>query len=126
MKLAVTCDVAQQVARDSRPVIPGQKWLRRCQLGLMMRAQRQLLGISRRWPIGHNHSQHSVHLICRFVLWGTGETLSPEADQIAMFQVLRRGQEVKISGAGHLNIVEHPASTAPAIKDFIAPARRPG
>ena len=60
------------------------------------------------------------------ILWGTGDTLSPEADQIAMLQVLRRGQEVKISGAGHLNIVEHPASTAPAIKDFIAPARRPG
>ena len=60
------------------------------------------------------------------ILWGTGDTSSPEADQIAMLQVLRRGQEVKIAGAGHLSVVEHPASTAPAIKDFIAPARRPG
>ena len=54
------------------------------------------------------------------VLWGTGDTLSPEADQIAMLQVLRRGQEVKISGAGHLNIVEQPVGTARAITDFIA------
>ncbi len=59
------------------------------------------------------------------ILWGTGDTLSPEADQIAMLQVLRRGQEVKIAGAGHLSIVEQPAGTAPAIKDFIAPVRRP-
>ncbi len=60
------------------------------------------------------------------ILWGTGDTLSPEADQMAMLQVLRRGQEVKIAGAGHLSIVEHPAGTARAIKDFIAPVRRPG
>ena len=60
------------------------------------------------------------------ILWGTGDTLSPEADQIAMLQVLRRGQEVKIAGAGHLSIVEQPAGTARAIKDFIAPVRRPG
>ena len=60
------------------------------------------------------------------ILWGTGDTLSPEADQMAMLQVLRRGQEVNIAGAGHLSIVEQPAGTAPAIKDFIAPARRPG
>ena len=59
------------------------------------------------------------------ILWSTGDTLSPEADQIAMLQVLRRGQEVKIAGAGHLSIAEQPAGTAPAIKDFIAPARRP-
>ncbi len=26
------------------------------------------------------------------ILWGTGDTLSPEADQMAMLQVLRRGQ----------------------------------
>ena len=61
-----------------------------------------------------------MHLICRFVLWGTGETLSPEADQVAMLQVLRRGQEVKIAGAGHLSILEQPAGTARAIMDFIA------
>jgi len=60
------------------------------------------------------------------ILWSTGDTLSPKSDQIAMLQVLRRGQEVKIAGAGHLSIVEQPASTAPAIKDFIAPVRRPG
>ena len=60
------------------------------------------------------------------ILWGTGDTLSPEADQMAMLQVLRRGQEVKITGAGHLSIVEQPVGTARAIKDFIAPARRPG
>ncbi len=60
------------------------------------------------------------------ILWGTGDTLSPEADQIAMLQVLRRGQEVKIAGAGHLSIVEQPAGTAPAITGFIAPVRRPG
>ena len=60
------------------------------------------------------------------ILWGTGDTLSPKADQIAMLQVLRRGQEVKIAGAGHLSIVEQPAGTARAIKDFIAPVRRPG
>ena len=36
------------------------------------------------------------------------------------------GQEVKIAGAGHLNIVEHPAGTARAITDFIAAVRRPG
>jgi pimeloyl-ACP methyl ester carboxylesterase len=60
------------------------------------------------------------------VLWGAEDTLSPEADQIAMLQVLRLGQEVKIAGAGHLSIVEHPTSTARAIKDFIASVRRPG
>ena len=54
------------------------------------------------------------------ILWGTGDTLSPEADQIAMLQVLRRGQEVKIAGAGHLSILEQPAGTARAIMDFIA------
>ena len=60
------------------------------------------------------------------ILWGAEDTLSPEADQMAMLQVLRRGQEVKIAGAGHLSIVEQPAGTARAIKDFIAPVRRPG
>ena len=60
------------------------------------------------------------------ILWGTGDTLSPEADQIAMLQVLRRGQEVKIAGAGHLSILEQPAGTARAIMDFIAAVRRPG
>ena len=40
--------------------------------------------------------------------------------------VLRRGQEVKIAGAGHLNIVEHPVGTARAIAGFIAAVRRPG
>ena len=60
------------------------------------------------------------------IFWGTGDTLSPEADQMAMLPVLRRGQEVKIAGAGHLRFVEQPVGTARAIKDFIAPARRPG
>ncbi len=60
------------------------------------------------------------------IFWGTGDTLSPEADQIAMLQVLRRGQEVKIAGAGHLSIVEQPVGTARAITDFIASVRRPG
>jgi pimeloyl-ACP methyl ester carboxylesterase len=60
------------------------------------------------------------------ILWGTGDTLSPKSDQMAMLQVLRRGQEVKIASAGHLSIVEHPTSTARAIKDFIASVRRPG
>ena len=40
--------------------------------------------------------------------------------------VLRRGQEVKIAGAGHLNIVEHPVGNARAIAGFIAAVRRPG
>lgn len=60
------------------------------------------------------------------VLWGADDTLSPEVDQIAMLQVLRRGQEAKISGAGHLSIVEQPAGTARAIADFIGAVRRPG
>ena len=60
------------------------------------------------------------------ILWGTGDTLSPEADQMAMLQVLRRGQEVKIAGAGHLSIVEQPVGTARAITGFIAAVRRPG
>ncbi len=60
------------------------------------------------------------------ILWGSGDTLSPEADQMAMLQVLRRGQEVRIAGAGHLSIVEQPAGTARAITGFIAPVRRPG
>ena len=92
----------------------------------MMPAQRQLLDISRRWPIEQNHSQHSVHLICRFVLWGAEDTMSPEADQIAMLQVLRRGHEVKIAGAGHLSIVERPVGTERAITDFMAAVCRPG
>ena len=60
------------------------------------------------------------------ILWGSGDTLSPEADQMAMLQVLRRGQEVKIAGAGHLSIVEQPVGTARAITGFIAAVRRPG
>ncbi len=54
------------------------------------------------------------------VLWGAEDTLSPETDQMAMLQVLRRGQEVKISGAGHLSIVEKTADTSLAITDFVA------
>ncbi len=60
------------------------------------------------------------------ILWGTGDTSSPKADQIAMLQLLRRGQEVKIAGAGHLSVVEHPVGTARAIAGFIAAVRRPG
>ena len=56
------------------------------------------------------------------VMWGAEDTMSPAADQMAMLQVLRSGQEVKISGAGHLSIVEHPAATARAIAKFIAVA----
>ena len=56
------------------------------------------------------------------VMWGAEDTMSPAADQMAMLQVLRSGQEVKISGAGHLSIVEQPAATARAIAKFIAVA----
>jgi nucleoid DNA-binding protein len=43
-----------------------------------------------------------------------------------MLRVLRRGQEVKIAGAGHLSVVEQRAGTARAITGFIAAVRRPG
>lgn len=57
------------------------------------------------------------------VLWGEQDTLSPQPDQDAMLQVLRRGQEVRIAGAGHLSIVEQPAESSRAIADFIEGVR---
>ena len=121
MKLAVTCDVAQQVARDTRPEVVAQvsAWLD--DAGPKAVAWYQQAMADRAESLTALGALDIP--VCTL---GTGETLSPEADQIATLRVLRRGQEVKIAGAGHLNIVEQPAGTARAITGFIASVRRPG
>ena len=122
MKLAVTCDVAQQVARDTRPEVVAQvsAWLD--DAGPKAVAWYQQAMADR----AQSFTTLGALDIPVLILWGTGDTLSPEADQIAMLQVLRRWQEVKIAGAGHLRFVEQPVGTARAIAGFIAPVRRPG
>jgi pimeloyl-ACP methyl ester carboxylesterase len=54
------------------------------------------------------------------VLWGSEDSLSPQAEQSSMLDALNHGQEAIIDGVGHLSAVEDPAAVSEGMLSFLS------